>query len=88
MMLRRFVEAERRYVAHEVPDSWRVSAHETDMSTLVNCCRCGRELPYGECYTSLQVHTRMGFGYAVCHDCYYGTEWPERDAARGGRVMA
>lgn len=24
----------------------------------------------GGCYTSLKVHTQIGFGYAVCHECH------------------
>ena len=25
---------------------------------------------YGDTYTSLEIHTAMGFGYGVCEDCY------------------
>lgn len=82
MILRRWSESEHRYMPYVVPDDWHVSTYETDMSAPVNCCQCGRELPYGECYTSLQVHTPVGMGYAVCGDCYFGLEVPERERER------
>ena len=82
MILRRWSESTRRYMPYVVPDEWRVSSFEEDMETPVNCCQCGRELPYGECYTSIQVHTPIGMGYAVCGDCYFGHEVPERERAR------
>lgn len=86
MMLQRYDEKERQYKPYEVPDDWYVSTYEMDMDTIVNCCQCGREVPFGECYTSMQVHTRYGIGYAVCERCYYDKEWPERDAARKGSL--
>lgn len=84
MMLQRWDEKERQYRPYEVPDDWHVTTYETDMDTTVNCCQCGREVHFGETFTSMQVHTRYGIGYAVCDRCYYGKEWPERDAARKG----
>ena len=82
MMLQRWDEKERQYRPYEVPDDWHVTTYETDMDTIVNCCQCGREVPFGECYTSMQVQTSVGFGYAVCERCYYDKEWPEREEAR------
>ena len=58
------------YEAYEVPDEWRISVYETDMDALVNCCQCGKEIKFGETYTSQEVHTEMGFGFAVCPECY------------------
>ena len=83
MILRKWSEARHVYEPYEVPDGWRVSTYETDMETMVNCCQCGRALPFGECYTSMQVHTQVGIGYAVCGDCYFSREVPERLAATG-----
>lgn len=85
MILRRWSESEHRYMPYVVPDDWHVSTYETDMTKLVNCAQCGRELPFGECYTSYQVHTPIGMGYAVCGDCYFGYEVPER---LGSEAMA
>ena len=55
------------------------SYYEADMSTVVNCAQCGKELVYADSYTSLEVQTPLGFGYAVCADCYE-KEWQRRRA--------
>lgn len=85
MMLQKYNEQKREYEPYEVPDDWYVSTYENDMDAKVNCCQCGREVTFGECYTSMQVHTCIGFGYAVCERCYYGIEWPARKAAEALR---
>lgn len=82
MNLRRWDEFKHEYMPYEVPDDWHVTIYETDMQTPVNCAQCGRELPFGRTYTSTQVQTLFGFGYAVCGDCYFGKEIPERLRAR------
>lgn len=69
-MLRKFDETERVYKPYEVPDEWHVSCFENDMNTIVNCAQCGKAITCGESYTSMQVHTSLGFGYCVCVDCY------------------
>ena len=83
IQLRKYNERKRQYEPYEVPDEWHVSCYETDMDTKVNCCQCGREVRYGECFTSMQVHTPMGMGYAVCERCYFDKEVPERREAEG-----
>ena len=40
------------------------------MSTIVNCAECGKEMQYGEGYTSGLIHTSGGMGYCVCESCY------------------
>lgn len=72
--LRKWDPVERVYGPYSVPDGWRVSCYESDMDAAVNCAQCGRVLRYGECYTSREVHTAVGFGYAVCEECYRA-EW-------------
>ena len=85
MRLRKWDERKRAYEPYDVPDEWHVTTIETDMATRVNCAQCGREITFGEAYTSLQVHSPIGFGYAVCEECYHLKEWPERVAAEEGR---
>lgn len=41
-----------------------------DLDTRVRCAECGRELYFGDCYTSLVIHNPIGFGYGVCLQCY------------------
>ena len=40
------------------------------MKEIVTCPHCGDLIEYGDSYTSLEFHTEMGFGYAVCESCY------------------
>jgi hypothetical protein len=70
----------RVYEDYRVPDGWNVSCYEADMTAVVNCAQCGREVVYGETYTSLQVHTAMGFGFGVCEECYEEELRAEREA--------
>lgn len=56
------------YVAYELPEG--ASAFENDMAVEVACAECGLPNTYGECYTSLFIHTFAGMGYAVCADCH------------------
>lgn len=50
---------------------YNVELHEyEDMEKMVPCAQCGRLHKYGEMYTSREVHTAYGFGFAVCRECY------------------
>ena len=40
------------------------------MSEIINCCQCGKEITFGDGYSSQEVHTLMGFGYMVCEECH------------------
>ena len=77
MLLRKWNYQKREYEPYEVPDDWKVSLWESDMDTVVNCPHCGRQLTFGECYTSREIHNKFGMGFGVCGDCYE-QEW-ERD---------
>lgn len=69
-VLNKWDRANEEYAPHRVPAEWKVSLYEDDMDAIVNCASCGKELPYGETYTSMEIHTGRGFGYAVCDECY------------------
>ena len=53
-----------------MPSDWHCSIYENDMNKIVNCAHCGKEIEYGETYCSIEIHTAIGFGYAVCGECY------------------
>lgn len=53
-----------------LPDECRT--YEDDMEKMVPCAQCGRMFRFGEMYTSREVHTAHGFGFAVCAECYDG----------------
>lgn len=44
--------------------------YEEDMNEIVNCVCRGKEIRFGECCTSMEIHDMWGFGYAVCLECY------------------
>lgn len=62
-------------------EPWQLSPtaalHKEDLEEIVDCCECGRQVKFGDCYTSLRVHNPIGLGYAVCEKCYE-KEWEER----------
>lgn len=60
------------------------STYEGDMEKIVVCPQCGRKLKFGETYTSKEIHTGFGIGYAVCGDCYQ-KEWERKHAAEQRR---
>lgn len=60
----------RRYVDYGVPPEWNVSASRADGAEIIDCASCGESLPVDEAYTSLEIHTPMGFGYHVCWVCH------------------
>lgn len=71
----------REYEPYEVPDNWNIKTFSWDMDEIVNCPHCGREFAFGDCYTSRQMHTKHGMGYAVCAECY-SKEWEDEETAR------
>lgn len=70
------------YKPYKIPKEWRIVITTDDMSTKVNCASCGKELTYGECYTSRQIQLRgSGLGLGVCSECYE-KEWELEYAAK------
>lgn len=64
------------YDPYEIPDEWNVPLI-TELEEIINCPHCGREVKYGETYTSKEIHNKVGFGYPVCDKCYE-EEWERR----------
>lgn len=58
------------YDPYDVPDEWNVKSYSDNMDEIVNCPHCGKKVTFGSCYTSKEIHTPYGFGYAVCEKCY------------------
>ena len=59
------------------PANWKCSIYESDLDTIVNCIECGKKIKFGDSFTSMEYHTEIGFGYAVCEHCY-NKEWERR----------
>lgn len=61
----------KEYDDYEVPDDWKCKlSYAMDMDEIVNCPHCGKEVKYGDCYTSLEIHSKSGLGFSVCDKCY------------------
>ena len=72
----------RTYHPYTIPAGWRITAGGYGLNEICQCAQCGKKLPFGDCYTSREIHTRMGMGFAVCEQCYE-QEWErERKAKR------
>lgn len=57
------------YEPYEIPDSWRCPMIAADMTEIVNCVSCGKEMAFGDGYNSRVIHGVLGFAYCVCESC-------------------
>ena len=55
---------------YEVPNEWNVKNYSVDFSELVNCASCGVIIPYWGSYTSKEIYSTYGGGYAICKTCH------------------
>ena len=81
MTLKKWNWKTREYDPYEIPDDWNVKTYSNDMDEIINCPHCGRKIAFGDCYTSREIHTKHGFGYSVCGDCY-AREWERERVTR------
>ena len=73
---------QREYDPYKLNDDWNTPMWSEDMREIVNCAQCGREIKFGDCYTSREIHNRFGLGFPVCESCYEA-EWErEREVRR------
>lgn len=79
MILRKWNYKTHKYEPYEIPDNWNCKTYSINMEEIINCPHCGRKLKFGDSYTSLEIHTDMGFGYGVCEKCYQN-EWTRRNS--------
>lgn len=70
MTLKKWNYSTHTYDPYEPPVPCRVGTFFADFNQLINCASCGSELKYGDSYSSLEIHTPMGFGYCVCETCH------------------
>lgn len=64
----------KKYYDYDPPEG--ACLYSDDMDKIVACAQCGIKMLFGDGYTSRQIHSRYGFGYAVCEKCYE-KEWKE-----------
>lgn len=65
--------------------SENASLPRENFEDLVDCAECGKQIKFGDSYTSLRIQTSIGLGYAVCEDCYE-KEWEERRKYKDGYI--
>lgn len=78
MILNKWNYKTHEYNNYVVPDDWNVKTYSRDMNEKINCAQCGRKIKIGDSYTSLEIHTNIGFGYGVCEKCYE-KEWKRKE---------
>ncbi len=71
MTIRKWNDKKQEYEPHEVPDDWKLPIYSEDMNEPINCVNCGKQIPFGDGYTSRRYHRDSGFGYYECEKCYY-----------------
>lgn len=76
MKLKKWNFEKQKYEPYTVPSDWNVKCFAVDMHETINCASCGTELMYKDGFISRKIHSKIGFGYVVCHDCYR-KEWKE-----------
>ena len=52
------------------PPVGHISLYEPVMETPIVCASCGKQITFGEGYTSFAIHNCCGFGYTVCASCH------------------
>lgn len=63
---------EKEYEPYEVPEDWNVAIYSNDLDKMIDCAGCGKEIKFGDGYTSMEIHNFVGFGFIVCGDCHWG----------------
>lgn len=69
MQAKRWVRKAQQYESCVVPAN--ATSHEVDLSKVISCASCGKEIVYGDAKTSLEIFQDNGiFAYHVCPTCY------------------
>jgi hypothetical protein len=70
------------YDTYQPNPEWNIVLVTDDMGLPINCTNCGKEMRFGDGYTSRELHTHMGLGYPVCEDCYEDERKREQEHER------
>ena len=82
MIINKWNDDKKEYEPYEVPDNWKLPLISYDMDLPINCVNCGKEIKFGDGYTSKRYHTQAGMGYYECERCHfeYGSYLISRNA--------
>ena len=82
MYLNRWDYEAQEYEKELVPEG-NYKMYSADMEEKVKCPHCGKEVAFGDMYTSKEFQSDFGFGYAVCQECYDKEKRREEAYRRG-----
>lgn len=54
---------------YQVMDKWRIGGYDPRATEWLNCAGCGEVIPHGEQWPSMEIHTPLGYLFAVCREC-------------------
>ena len=74
-----------KYEPYDPPPGY-ITKYENDMDRLINCASCGKQITFGEGYSSLHIHDYFGFGYSVCENCHESELQEERRKHDDGKA--
>lgn len=69
MILQKWNFATHQYELFDSP-AVNVKLIAMDLDEHVDCANCGKDMEYGDGYTSRTIHNNAGLGFPVCEDCY------------------
>lgn len=70
MVIRKWNENKKDYDDVTIPDEWKTPLICMNMDETVNCVNCGREMKFGEGFTSKRYHHKSGAAYSECKKCF------------------
>ena len=57
-----------QYDEYELPE--KAMMYTDNMDEKCQCASCGKNMVFGDGYTSMEIHTDLGLGLIVCEECY------------------
>lgn len=69
------------YEPYQPNEDWNVVLYSDNMDLAINCTACGKNMTYGQGFTSRELHNSLGLGYPVCETDY--EEERAREQAEG-----
>lgn len=70
MILQRWNHKTNEIEEFKVPEDWNVKNYSYNFDEIVNCAWCGVNIPYWGSYTSKELYSLYGGGYAICKSCH------------------
>lgn len=70
MIIQKWDEITQKYEDYSIPNSWNTPLFSDDMNKIINCVNCGKQIKFGNGYTSHRYHNKNGIGFYECEECY------------------